>query len=89
MTIRQLHDLRPYLNLRALAEGAGLSYEALNAKLYRYGAEGRRSELTAPEGMALDAALARLLGSVGYVLSAHDPNAVSVARRIDRETMGN
>lgn len=69
MTIRQLHRLKPLFNLRELADEAGLSYVALSSKLYRHGTEGRRSELTVTESHAIAAALARLLGSAGYVLS--------------------
>ena len=73
MTIHELHQLRPLLNLRTLAEEAGLSYVALGAKLYRYGSQGRGSELTSPEGMALDAAIARHFRRAGYTL--YGPNA--------------
>lgn len=69
MTIHQLHRLKPLLNLRVLADEAALSYEALTAKLYRFGVQGRRSELTAPESQALDRALARLLRAAGLVVT--------------------
>lgn len=83
MTIHQLHHLKPLLNLRVLADEAALSYEALAAKLYRFGVQGRRSELTAPESQALDRALARLLSAAGLVVTrpsdlpdtAHAPTA--------------
>lgn len=84
MTMHQLHHLKPLLNLRTLCTEAGLSYEALSAKLYRYGVEGRKSELTAPESQMIDRALARLLNGAG--LRVERPNTLSPTsdQRTDR-----
>lgn len=73
MMMHELHHLKPLLNLRVLCAAAQLSYEALSAKLYRYGVEGRKSELTAPESQALDGALARLFAGAGLRVERPSP----------------
>lgn len=85
MTIHELHHIKPLLNVRRLCDEAELSYGALSAKLHRYGAQGRKSELTAPESRAIDAALARLFRGAGLELQRPDtPTKAASGRGADR-----
>ena len=79
MTMHQFYHLKPILNIRLLADAAGLSYEALSAKLYRYGVQGRKSELTAPESQALDAALARHFLGAGLAVTRSSASAAAAS----------
>lgn len=80
MTMHQLHRQKPLLNLRVLCAAAQLSYEAIGSKLYRYGVQGRKSELTAPESQAIDGALARLFHGAGLTVTRPSTTAATGAR---------
>ena len=89
MTMKQLQHLKPLLNVRLLCEEAGLSYPALSAKLYRFGARRRKSELTAPESEAVDAALARLLQGAGLTATrTYTPNPTATTATPSSSTAG-